>query len=149
MLEGSVWRRETQLRAGGFDGVAHGNGFVRAQIVHDDDISGRQRRHQHLLHIGQESGAVHRPVEHHGRGHPLETERADEGGGLPMPVGHRRPAALAAPRPAVAPRHLGRGPGFIDEDQPLGFEIGLSLEPVLPTTHNVRALLLAGVRGFF
>ncbi len=92
---------------------------------------------------------MHGAVEHHGRGHAVETERADEGGGLPMPVGHRRLATLAAPRPAMAPRHLGRGPGLIDEDQTLGFQIGLGLEPVLPATRNVRALLLAGVRGFF
>ncbi len=66
-----------------------------------------------------------------------------------MPVGHWRPAALATPRPAKAPRHLGRGPGLVDEDQPPGVQIRLVLEPRPPTTQNVRALLLAGVRGFF
>ncbi len=92
---------------------------------------------------------MHGAVEHHGRGHALETERADEGCRLPVPVGHRRPAALAAPCPAMAPRHLGRGPGLVDEHQPLGLQIRLDLEPILPTMQNVRALLLAGVRGFF
>ena len=78
-----------------------------------------------------------------------------------MPVGHRRPAALAARCPAITPRHLGRGPFAIglepmalqwltvDEHQPLRVQIRLGLEPSLPTTQNVWALLLAGVRGFF
>ena len=92
---------------------------------------------------------MYRPVEQHGRGPALEAERADAGGRLPMPVRHRRLAALAARCPAITPCHLGRGPGLIDEHQPFGFQIRLGLEPGLPPTQNVRALLLAGVRGFF
>jgi hypothetical protein len=49
----------------------------------------------------------------------------------------------------MAPCHLGRGPGLVDEDQALGVQIGLALEPGPTTTQNVGALLLAGVRGFF
>ncbi len=66
-----------------------------------------------------------------------------------MPVGRRRPAARATRRPAITPRHLGRGPGFVDEDQPLRFQVGLCLEPDPPPVQNIRALLFAGVRGFF
>jgi hypothetical protein len=66
-----------------------------------------------------------------------------------MAMGYRSAAALAPRRPAMAPRHLGRGAGLVDEDQPLGLQIGLGFEPGLPATENVRPLLLAGVRGFF
>ena len=53
-----------QVGTGGFNGVAHGEGFVRGQIIHDDDVSGRKRRREDLLHIGQEGGpAVHGAVE--------------------------------------------------------------------------------------
>ena len=92
---------------------------------------------------------MHGAVEHHGRGHALEPERADEGGGLPVPMGHRRPATLAPWRPAITPRHLGRGAGLIDEDQPLRLQIGLGLEPGPATPQNVNPMLFAGVRGFF
>ncbi len=146
---GAVGRQETQLCAGRFDGLAHGKRFVCRQIVHDDDIAGRQCRRQHLLDIGHEGGAVHGAVEHHGCGHALQPERADEGGGLPVPVRDRGAASGAAWRAAIGPGHLGRGTGLIDEDQPLRIEIGLVLEPGLPPTRNVRPLLLAGVRGFF
>ncbi len=146
---GAVGRQETQLRSGRFDGLTDGDRFVRGQIVHDDDIAGFQRRRQNLLHIGHEGSAMHGAIEHQGRGHPFQPERADEGGGLPVPVGNRRPAAFAAPRPSITPRHLGRGPGLVDEDQTLGIEIRLALEPGPPAMQNVRTLLLAGVRGFF
>ena len=88
------------------------------------------------------------PSKHHGRGHAVQAKRDDEGGGLPVTMGHRGTAPLAAPCPAIAPRHLGRGAGLVDEDQTLGVEIGLRLEPCPTATRNVRALLLAGVRGF-
>jgi hypothetical protein len=64
-------------------------------------------------------------------------------------VRNRGAASGAAWRTAIAPGHLGRGAGLIDEDQSLGIEIGLRLEPGLPSTRDVRPLLLAGVRGFF
>jgi hypothetical protein len=119
------------------------------QIVHDDDIAGLERRDEQLLHIGKEGNAVHGAVEHHGGGHAREPECADEGGGLPVSVRNRGAASGAAWRTAIAPGHLGRGAGLIDEDQSLGIEIGLRLEPGLPSTRDVRPLLLAGVRGFF
>ena len=92
---------------------------------------------------------MHGAVEHHGRGHALQPKRADEGGGLPVTMGHRGTAPLAAPCPAIAPRHLGRGAGLVDEDQPLRDQVRLGVEPGVAPAHNVRALLLAGVCVFF
>jgi hypothetical protein len=46
-------------------------------------------------------------------------------------------------------RHIRRGPGFIDEHEALGIEVELTFEPILPSLHDVRALLLGGVRGLF
>jgi hypothetical protein len=66
-----------------------------------------------------------------------------------VPVRDGGPAAGAARRAAIAPCHLGRGAGLVDEDQPLGIEIGLRLEPGPAAAGYVRPLLLAGVCGFF
>ena len=92
---------------------------------------------------------MHGPVKDHGRGHALKSQRADEGGRLPMAMGHRCPAAFAAWRAAIAPRHLGRGPSFIDEYEAFWLQLGLGLEPCLPAAQNISPLLFAGVRGFF
>ena len=75
---------------------------------------------------------MHSPVEHHGCGHALEPERADEGGGLPVSIGHRCLAPLTSWRPTVTPRHLGRGSRLVDEDPPLRFQVRLTIEPGLP-----------------
>ena len=66
-----------------------------------------------------------------------------------MPVRHGGPAALAAARPAAQARHLGRGAGLVDEDQFVGVEIELAVEPGLPRLTDVLALLLGGVGGLF
>jgi len=62
---------------------------------------------------------------------------------------HAHPKPLAALAAAMAARHVGRGPGFIDEDEALGVEIGLAVEPGLPALQDIRPILLAGVRGLF
>jgi hypothetical protein len=56
---------------------------------------------------------------------------------------------LPARGSAIAPRHLGRGAGLVDEDQPFRLQIQLGLEPGVPSAQNVRTLLLARMRGFF
>ena len=66
-----------------------------------------------------------------------------------MAMGNRCPQAFTAWGPAMGARHVGFRPGLIDEDQPLGVEIDLTVEPVLPFLQDVRAILFAGVRGLF
>jgi len=45
--------------------------------------------------------------------------------------------------------HIGLGPCLIDEDQSLGVEIGLAVEPVLTLLQDLRAALLARVSCLF
>ena len=66
-----------------------------------------------------------------------------------MAMRHAHAQALAAQATAVGARHVGLGPGLVDEHQPLGVEVGLAVEPGLPPHQDVRALLLAGVAGLF
>jgi hypothetical protein len=66
-----------------------------------------------------------------------------------MPVRDRRPAPLALGRPAAKPCHLGVRPGLVNEDQPVGVEVELSVEPVLAPGSDVRARLLARVSRLF
>jgi len=41
--------------------------LIGRQIVHNDDVARLQSWCRHLLHAGEESFSVHRPVEKHGR----------------------------------------------------------------------------------
>ena len=80
---------------------------------------------------------------------PRRREGADEGGGFPMAVRDADPQPLAPRAASVAARHVGRGPGLVDEHQALGIEVELTLEPGLALAQDVGAVLLAGVGGLF
>ena len=66
-----------------------------------------------------------------------------------MSVRNRRLATTTAGGATAAPRHFGRSASLVDENQFFRFKIQLGLEPGPPTPQHVRALLLAGVSGFF
>lgn len=58
------------------------------------------------------------------------------------PCGTAARPSLAASGPAAQPRHLRGGGGLVDEDQLLGVEIELALEPGSAAAQNVGTLLL-------
>jgi hypothetical protein len=119
------------------------------QVVHHDDHAVLQGRDEHLFDVGKESGTVHGSVEHHRRGQATQRETDDEGDCFPMTMRDRCSASLSAWRTPPQPIHLRRHRGFVDEHQGLGIEVRLCVEPGLPTSGDVGALLLAGVRRFF
>ena len=146
---GAVGREVAQARAGGLDGFAHAESLVGGEIVHDHDVARGERGSEDLLDVGEERRPVHRAVEHHRRDHAGAAKPGREGRGLPVAVRHGGPAARAAAGATAQSRHLCRGAGLVDEDQRVGIEIELAVEPFLPGSKDVLALLLGGVRGLF
>jgi len=57
--------------------------------------------------------------------------------------------SLTASTPSMTAGHVGGCPGFVDEDQPVGIEIELALEPFLAALQDLGAILLARVTGLF
>ena len=66
-----------------------------------------------------------------------------------MPVRYARTQALAPSAASIATRHVGRCPGLVNKDQPLGVEVELPLKPLIATPQNVWAFLFGGARGTF
>ena len=149
LRSGRIRRQIEQGCAGLFDGGTNAGDLVGGQVIHDDDVARRQLGHQHVGHIGAEGVPVHRPIEQHGRAQAAQAQAGGEGRGLPMAMGDGGPAALSALGPAPQAGHFGRGAGLIDEDEFFGIKIGLSVEPSLAASGDVRPLWLGGVRGFF
>ncbi len=110
---------------------------------------GFERRDQDLFDIGQEGGAVHGAVAHHRRGHAAEPQGADEGRGLPVPVRHGRPAALAAGARPQRRAILVEVPVSSMKTSRSGSSSGRNSNPSAPPPQDVRPMLLGGVRGFF
>ncbi len=119
------------------------------EIVHDDDVSGHERRHQDLLDIEPEQFTIDRAVDHTGRRDAIAPQRRQERHGVPTPVRHIIDEPLAAQRPASERRQVGLRPGFINEDKAIGIDAILIALPSRTFALNVRAILLAGAEAFF
>lgn len=145
----TVGREEEQRCAGGFDPLAHGGPFVAGESVHDDDIAGPEFGHQDLGDMGLEPVAVDGAIEHHGRYHPAGAQARDQRGGLAVAVGEAHPQPLAALRAAMAAGDVGRGPGLIDEQQPVWVKVELAVEPGLALPQDVGTILPGGVASLF
>ena len=60
--------------------------LVTAEIVHDDDVAGAQRRQEHPFDIGGEAFAIDRAVDEPGGFDAVVAQGGQEGHGLPAAV---------------------------------------------------------------
>ncbi len=146
---GGVGRQEQQFGTRGPDGFANGGTLVAAEVVHDDDIAGRERRDEELGDIGGKAFTVDRPVEHARRIDPVVAKCCKEGERLPFAERSVRDECAAARRPAPDRRHVGLGPGFVDEDQTSRIKSALILLPLRTPPGHRRSRLLLGEQAFF
>jgi hypothetical protein len=116
---------------------------VTAEIVHDDDIALAQRRQQHALDVGSKALTVDRPFNEPRRLDPVEPERGHEGRGCPTAMRHLGDEAPAARRPSAQRRHVGLGPGLIDEDEAPRLDAILILDPLRAPPRHVGPVALA------
>lgn len=137
------------MRAGALDQLARGDALVAGEVVHDDDVSWLERWRENVADVGLEPVAVDGAVQDHGGDHAAEPQARDQRGGLSVAVGEAHPQPGAARTPPVAAGHVGCRPGLVDEDQALGVEVWLGVEPGAPLLQNVRAVLLDRVAGLF
>lgn len=114
------------------DGPADRAPFMRAEIIHNDDIAGLQCRHQHRLDIGAEALAVDRPVDDAGRDDTLMSDGRRKVMVRQWPCGPEREPTP----PAMGTRHVGLCPRLIDEDETS--RIDFKLVPLLPVYQSRR-----------
>src|SRR5687768_17364368 len=129
--------------------MANGLALVGAEIVDDDDVARLERRHEDLLDVLKEALAIDRSVDEPRRGEPIVTQSGQEGHGLPAAVWRLAWQALSARRPSAKRRHIGLGPGFVDEDQAGGIDAVLVGDPLLAATRYIRPVALAGDQRLF
>jgi hypothetical protein len=141
--------------------IEEGQETVQWTVSPTRDVAGPKGWREDLPDIGEEGVAVHGAVEEHRRVEAAEPESSDEGGRAPVAVGDAGKEPLTAAAAAAQPRQLrvqaarhrprtDGGPWLaINEDQPLGVEIGLLLKPGLARLADVGAFLLARMPGLF
>lgn len=120
-----------------------------AQIVHHDNVARVEGRDENLLDVSEESIAVHRAVDDAWGGERVCAQPRDKGRGFPVAMRDFTDQPFAARRPAAQSYHVGRGAGFVDEDQALGIELRLIFNPSRPRFGDVRPILLRGAKAFF
>jgi len=76
---GRVWGQEEELGAGRADGTADRLSLVAAEIIHDDDIAGLERRDEQLFNIGKEALTIDRPIDDAGSVEPIAPQGRQEG----------------------------------------------------------------------
>lgn len=146
---GAIGRQEDKPGAGGADRLADGLALMRAEIVHDDDVAGLERWHQHLLDIGAEALTVDWPVDDARRGDAVMPECGEEGHRPPVAVRDLSPERGTPSPPTMSAGHVGLGPGLVDEDETGRIDFRLVPLPPGAAAHDVRTILLGCEHGFF
>ncbi len=97
--------------------------------------------HEEAGYVGEERIGIHRSIEHPWRDHTGEAPPGCKGGRLPVTKGDPGAQALASLAAAMPPRHVGAGPGFVDENQSCRIEVELAIEPLFTLLQGVGAIL--------
>jgi hypothetical protein len=146
---GTIRRQETQLRAHGFDRVPDGWLFVEGEIVEHDDVAAPERRHEHLLDVGQEGGIVERSVEDGGGRQAVGPQGGDDRVELPLPARREIPEAIPAGTAAIAAEQIGRDATLIEKEVAARVPERLPELPAAPRGRDIRTALFVGVYRFF
>ena len=80
---------------------------MRGEIIHADDLAGRERWNQPLFEIAEKDFAVHRSVHDEWSGYTVLPQAGDKGRHLPVTVRNFGNESLAAPAASTRPGHVG------------------------------------------
>ena len=122
---------------------------MRAEIVHDDNVTWLQRRDEDLDDVGEEALAIDRAVEQARGREPVVSKRREERQGPPPGMGHAIDNTATAPAPTSERRHVRLRPGLVDEDETRRINRRLTLLPALAMPRDVGPFLLARQHAFF
>lgn len=103
---------------------------VAAEIIQDDDIAGSKDGQENLLDVGAKAHVADRPLDEPWRIDPVMAQGCQECHGLPATMRNLAGKSVPARPPSPQGRHIGPGPGFVDEDQLLSFDATLIFYPL-------------------
>jgi hypothetical protein len=147
-----VWRvfgEEEELGAGSPESLPDGAAPMGSEIIHDDDVAWSQGRDEDLVDVLAEGLAIDRALDEPRCLDTIMAKGGEEGHGRPAALRHLRWEALTARPPATQRRHIGLGPGLVDEDEAGGIDPILVGLPLLASPRHVGTISLAGDQRLF
>jgi hypothetical protein len=145
----AVGRQKPEVRARPFDRGADVRLFVHGEVVEDDDITGPQCRHQHLLDVGEKARVIDRPIEHGRGGDRVGPEGGDDGVRLPVTARRVVVKARAARTSSVPTQEVRRHAALVDKHIVVGVVQRQPVSPLPTLRCHISASLFVGVYGFF
>lgn len=122
---------------------------MAAQIVHDHNIPWPECWYEELFDILKEAGGVDRLIKHAGSIDPIAAQCGKEGHRPPVTIRYFGVQPLSLWCPAAQGRHIGLGPGFINQNKSPGINPALEFLPLVPPPGDLRAQLFGGQNAFF
>lgn len=144
-----VLGQEEELGSGHPECLTDGAAPVGPEIVHDDDVAWSQGRDEDLVDVLAEGLAIDRALDEPRRLDAIMAKGGQEGHGRPATMRHLGRQALTVRAPAAQRRHIGLGPGLVDEDEAGGIDAILVGLPLLASPRHVGAIALAGDQRLF
>ena len=145
---GLVFWRKDKFCPGGADGLAHGAGFMGAEIIHDDDITWREGWNQHFLDIDAKALAIDRAVEQPWRLDAVVAQAVRNVMVFQWPKGalpRSRTPRGAQPRSGAMLVFV----QVVNKNQPRRIKYGLEFQPLPAPAGNIGAVLFAGGQRLF
>lgn len=122
---------------------------MSGQLIHDDGIAATKSWCEALLNVREESGAVHRSIEHEWGDDPVAPQTGNKGDRFPMSVWNRCDQSPAARTAASEPHHVCASGGLVNKHQPGGIKQSLLSYPTSAGASDIGSLLLLRVQTFF
>jgi hypothetical protein len=146
---GRVSGQEDEVCAGFADSGSHALAFVTAQIVHDHYVCRPKRRNQNRFDVEQKAFGIDGSIDEPRRIDAVVPQRGEERHGVPMAIRCLGLEAISFGSPAAQGRHVGFGPGLVDEDQAGRINATLVPYPPFAPSADVGTILLGGQQSFF
>ena len=122
---------------------------MAAEVVQDDDVARLQTGDEDFLDVGSEAVAVDRAIQNSRGLNSVVAQSGQEGRSLPVAVRDLGGEPHAARRPSAQRRHIGLGPGLVDEDQALRYAPTLIHCRLRPPVGDIGTIAFAGDDAFF
>lgn len=122
---------------------------MSGQLIHDNGIAATKSWCEALLNVREESGAVHRSIEHEWGDDPVVPQTGNKGDRFPMSVWDRCDQSLAARAAASEPHHVCASGSLVNKHQPGGIKQALLSYPTSAGASDIGSLLLLRVQTFF